>query len=295
MPRAVVWIWRFCAIHLAVGATAYAHFLMTGSYSFITWYFVILGTLFLLLTAAAEFYLAFECRSGFDPDEPMRMVWSLITLASSARFLAAALIFLDHWRVEKIQSAMASVLGLPLTKSLAEVGEVIGGPIAMVLLAIALSRVLSIQRQFGILRGLTRLDITLICLIILFTLAEGANILRYIHPPFPRPSVAQAILWTSDPLLGFLLVEAVLIRRSAFCIGFGLVSKCWGMYVMAIMATLAGDAGIWAFGENLIPEQLVPLTWYIWFFAAAAFASAPAYQLAAMKLPQSHQDILSDS
>lgn len=295
MPRAVVWIWRFCAIHLAVGATAYAHFLITGSYSYLTWYFVILATLFLLLTAAAEFYLAFECRSGFDPDEPMRLVWTFITLASSARFLAAALIFLDHWRLARIPGAAASVLGLPLTKSLAEIGEVIGGPIAMVLLAIALTRVLSIQRQFGILRGLTRLDMTLICLIVLFTFGEATNILRYLHPPFPRPSVAQAILWTSDPLLGFLLVQAVLIRRSAYRIGLGLVSKCWGMYVMAIMATLAGDAAIWGVGESMFTEQLVPLTWYIWFFAAAAFASAPAYQLAAMKLPQVHQDSIPGS
>ena len=290
MPRAVLWIWRFCAIHLAAGAAAYLHFLVTGSYSYITWYFVVLGTLFLLLTAAAEFYFAFECRAGFDPDEPMHLVWTFITFASAARFLAAALIFLDHWKLAQVPSTAASVLGLPLPKSLAEIGEVIGGPIAMVLLAIALTRVLSIQRHFGILRGLTRTDITLICLIILLTFIEAANILRYLHPPFPRPSIAQAVLWTSDPLLGFLLVQAVLIRRSAYRIGIGLVSQCWGMYVTAIIITLVGDVGIWAFGESLIPERLVPLTWYIWFFAAAAFASAPAYQLAAMKLPTADQN-----
>lgn len=295
MPRAVSWIWTYCAIQLAIGGVAYAHFLITGSYSFLTWYFVILGTLFFLITAAAEFYLAFECRAGFDPDEPMRMVWTFITLTSSARFLAATLVFLDHWRLARLPASPPLVLGLTPPKSLAEIGEVIGGPIAMVLLAFALGRVLGIQHEFGILKGLTRTDTVLICLIILLTLAEAANIERYLGPPYPRPSVAQAILWMSDPLLGFLLVEAVLIRRSAFRIGVGLVSKCWGMYVMAIIATLAGDAGIWAFGENMIPDQLIPLTWFIWFFTAAAFASAPAYQLAAMKLPRIQQSELSDS
>ena len=54
--------------------------------------------------------------------------------------------------------------------------------------------------------------------------------------------------------------------------------------IEAIVTTLIGDASIWAVGEELLPEKLVALTWYIWFFAAAAFASAPAYQLAAMKL-----------
>jgi hypothetical protein len=29
---------------------------------------------------------------------------------------------------------------------------------------------------------------------------------------------------------------------------------------------------------------MTALSWYIWFFAAAAFASAPAYQLAAISL-----------
>jgi len=295
MPRAVSWIWTYCAIHLAIGAVAYAHFLVTGSYQYLTWYFVILGTLFFLITAAAEFYFAFECRAGFDADEPMRLVWTFITFASSARFLAATLIFLDHWRLARLPASPPLVLGLTPPKSLAEIGEVIGGPIAMVLLAIALSRVLAIQRRFGILRGLTRTDTVLIYLIIVVTLIEAANIERYLGPPFPRPSVAQAILWMSDPLLGFLLVEAVLIRRSTYRIGIGLVSRCWGMYVMAIVATLAGDAAIWGVGEELLAQNLVPLTWYIWFFAAAAFASAPAYQLAAMKLPQAQQGELSDS
>ncbi|WP_162601856.1 hypothetical protein [Occallatibacter savannae] len=295
MPRAVSWIWMYCAVHVALGAIAYAHFLITGSYQYLTWYFVIPGTLFFLVTAAAEFYLAFECRAGFDVDEPMRMVWTTITLTSSARFLAATLIFLDHWRFARVPASPLLVLGLTPPQSLAEIGEVIGGPIAMVLLAFALGRVLAIQREFGILRGLTRADIVLICLIILFTLGEAANIERYLGPAYPRRSVAQAILWMSDPILGFLLVEAVLIRRSAHRIGIGLVSKCWGMYVIAIMATLAGDAAIWGAGEELFTQNLVPLTWYIWFFVAAAYASAPAYQLAAMKLPQLPRSELNDS
>jgi hypothetical protein len=57
------------------------------------------------------------------------------------------------------------------------------------------------------------------------------------------------------------------------------------MYVIAVVATLAGDASIWASGQGLLSEPLIALTWYIWFFVAAAFASAPAYQLAAMTLP----------
>jgi hypothetical protein len=250
------------------------------------------GTLFFLLAAAAEFYLAFECRAGFDPDEPMRLAWSFIALASMARFLAAVMISLDHWRLVPISGNGESVLGLALPKTFAQIGEVIGGPVAMILLVTALGRVLSIQHHFGVLRGLTRTDVLLIGLIVVVTIGEVLRIMRYFRPPYPYPSLPQAILWTSDPLLGLLLVEAVLIRRSANRVGLGLVSQCWGMYVIAIVTTLAGDAAVWAVGESLLPERLVALTWYIWFFAAAAFASAPAYQLAAMKLPVLRKDAL---
>jgi len=34
----------------------------------------------------------------------------------------------------------------------------------------------------------------------------------------------------------------------------------------------------------LLSEQMTALSWYIWFLAAAAFASAPAYQFAAISL-----------
>jgi hypothetical protein len=70
MPRFVAWIWRVCAIHYVIGMAVYLHFLVTGSYRYLNWYFLVLGTMFFLLATAAEFYLAFECRAGFEADEP---------------------------------------------------------------------------------------------------------------------------------------------------------------------------------------------------------------------------------
>jgi hypothetical protein len=66
--------------------------------------------------------------------------------------------------------------------------------------------------------------------------------------------------------------------------GQGLVSNCWGMFVLAIIITSVGDAAIWAGNHSLLSESMTALSWYIWFVAAAAFASAPAYQLAAISL-----------
>jgi len=284
MPRFVLWIWRVCAIHYAIGLVAYLHFLVTGSYRYLTWYFLILGTLFFLFTTAAEFVLAFECRAGFDADEPMRMAWTFIALSSLARFVAAVLISLDHWRGAPLPES-TSVLAVILPRGLAQTGEVIGGPLSMIFLAIALSRVLQVQRRFGVLRVLKGIDLLLIGLIAAFLLGEIAHIVRYVAPPYQPPPLTKAILWLSDPLLSLLLVQAVLIRRSVIRVGMGLVSQCWGMYVLGVVTTLAGDVSVWALGEGLLSERLIALSWYIWFFAAAAFASAPAYQLAAMTLP----------
>jgi hypothetical protein len=159
----------------------------------------------------------------------------------------------------------------------------------MVLLAVALGRTLKVQRKFGVLSGLATSDRLLIGLIAAFTLGEIVFIARSLFRHDQSPPLFQAFLWLSDPLLSFLLIQAVLIRRSVIRVGLGLISQCWEMYAIAIVITLAGDASIWAVGYGLLSPALTALTWYIWFFAAAAFASAPAYQLAAMTLPLVHE------
>jgi hypothetical protein len=56
------------------------------------------------------------------------------------------------------------------------------------------------------------------------------------------------------------------------------------MFVLAIVITSIGDAAIWADNHGFLSSSMTALSWYIWFVAAAAFASAPAYQLAAISL-----------
>lgn len=285
MPRFVEWIWRACAIHLALGLIVYLHFLVTGSDRYLDLYFWGLGTLFFLLTTAAECFLAFRCRAGFDADEPMHMAWSMIALAAVARFAGSAMIAARNWHLNWIAGVTAHDSGLVMLQGLGHAGAVVGGPLSMILLAAGLGRVLIVQRKFGVLGGLTKLDRLLLALILAFSLSQIAAVIPLIgtHPP-----LSTILLWTSDPLLALLLFQAVLVRRSLLRVGDGLLARCWGMYVTAIIATSAGDAGIWASSRGLLSSTLTPLTWYIWFFAAAAFASAPAYQLAAMSLPLAH-------
>jgi hypothetical protein len=282
MPRIVQWIWRVCAVHLAVGLAAYLNYLMSGSYHYLGLYFWIEGTFFFLLMTGAESFLAFQCRAGFDADEPMRLAWTFIALASLSRFAGTALIAMNNWHFTWISGQTSSSLALVSLRGLAQAGAVVGGPLSMIFLLAGLSRVLKIQRMFGVLSRLTRMDGLLIGLIVAFTFGQIVNIAQHIAQ---HPQLTTVFLWMSDPLLALLLIEAVLIRRSVIRVGLGLISQCWSMYVIAIVTTLAGDASLWATSDHLLSAPLTALSWYIWFFAAAAFASAPAYQLAAMSLP----------
>lgn len=286
MPRFVQWIWRVCAIHVMLGMAAYLYYLMTDSYRYLIWYFWIEGTLFLLLMTAAESFLALQCRAGFDADEPMRLAWTFIALSSFSRFAGAVLMAAKGWHFTWITGQTSSALALISLERLARIGDVVGGPLALALLAAGLSRVLKIQRMFNVLSRLTRMDRLLIGLIVAFTLGQVVNIAQYIAY---RPQLSTVFLWLSDPLLALLLIEAVLIRRSVIRVGFGLISQCWGMYVIAIVTTSAGDASLWAANAGLLSAPMTALSWYIWFFASAAFASAPAYQLAAMSLPSAEE------
>ncbi len=284
MPRYVRSIWIVTAIHLALGMVAFAHFLISGSYEVITRYFAIFGSLFFLLMTAAEFSLALVCRSWFDADEPMRLAWSMIALAGLARLTGTGIREGAEGHLPWDPNQWFVQYHGGLFANLGQWGTVIGGPISMAFLAFGLGRVLSIQRRFRLPGSLTRGDKALLALILTFTISQLTIILPLLRG---QNSLGRILLWMSDPLLALLLVQAVLVRRSVIRIGQGLLAKCWGMFVVAIVTTSLGDAAIWANSHNFLPESLTALSWYIWFIPAAAFASAPAYQLAAMSTTRS--------
>jgi len=281
MPRLVRWIWIVLAFHLTLGMIAYAHFLATGQYALLGWYFSALGTPFFLLMTSTECVVAIICRSWFDSDEPMRLAWGMIASAALARFVGVLLraVFDGHlpwgnWRQFNLPPGSLFV-------NMSQLGLVIGGPLSMAFLAVGLGRVLRIQRRFGLVGSLTRGDKALLFLVIAFSISQLAINLPLLAN---RPSLGTILLWMSDPLLSILLIEAILVRRSVIRMGQGLVAKCWGMFVLAIVITSVGDAAIWADNHGFLSEPITALSWYIWFVAAAAFANAPAFQLAAISL-----------
>jgi len=281
MPRLVRLIWLLLALHLALGMIAYGHFLVTGRYVVLGWYFSTLGPLFFLVMTVTEFCVAIICRSWFDSDEPMRLAWGMIACAALARLAGVLLRAVSDGHVPWGYWHPLSLTAGGLFVSLSQFGLVVGGPLSMAFLAVGLGRVLAIQRKFHLLSSLTRSDQLLLFLVVAFSISQV-----FIDLPLLRnhPSMGTILLWLSDPLLSLLLIEAILVRRSVLRMGRGLVAKCWGMFVLAIVVTSTGDAAIWAGNHNLLSESVTALSWYVWFIATAAFASAPAYQLAAISL-----------
>ncbi len=283
MPRIVRWIWLLLALHLTIGMAAYAHYLLSGQVALLYRYFWLPGTIFFLMMTATECGLALVCCSWFDSDEPMRLAWGLIACAALARFVGTLLRGLSTWHLSLIFGHwLSSPHTAGLDAGMDVTGMVVGGPLSMVFLAVGLGCVLRIQRRFGLMAPLTRGDQALLILIVAFTVSQ--IVFSFLPLLGSHPSRGTMLLWLSDPLLSLLLIEAVLVRRSVIRMGAGLVARCWGMYAFAIAITSAGDAAIWATSKGLLAEPLMFLSWFIWYVAAAAFACAPAYQLAAMSL-----------
>ncbi|MDR3740569.1 MAG: hypothetical protein P4L40_16260 [Terracidiphilus sp.] len=279
MPRMVQWIWLLMAVHFAMGAIAFTHFLATGQYTLLTVYFNVEGTPFFIAMAVIETTLALTCCVWLDRGDPMRTAWVFIALAAAARasgaLLHALAMVMFPWRA----LAWTHVHPFGPFDDLGQLGTIIGSPLAMCLLGVGLALILLELRRRHIFVKLTRFDICLIVLILCFTISQVIVVL----PLFKfHPNLVVELLWTSDPLLLLLLVEAVMVRRAMIRIGDGFFARCLGMYVLGIIITSAGDATIWANWHGLLTPALTVLSWYIWFVASAAFSSAPAYQMAAI-------------
>jgi hypothetical protein len=281
MPRLVRLIWIVLALHLTLGLIAYAHFLVTGQYAVLGWYFSALGTPFFLVMTSTECCVAIICRSWFESDEPMRLAWGMIASAALARLAGVVLRAISDGHLPWGNWHQLSQPPGALFVNLNQLGLVIGGPLSMAFLAFGLGRVLRIQRRFRLVGSFTRGDKALLFLVLAFSVSQLAINLPLL---MKHPSLGTILLWMSDPLLSILLIEAILVRRSVIRMGQGLVAKCWGMFALAIVITSVGDAAIWADNHGFLSESMTALSWYIWFVAAAAFASAPAYQLAAISL-----------
>jgi hypothetical protein len=213
--------------------------------------------------AAVDLWLCLVVSRSFPAGAPLRSTWMLITLAAGARLASGVLA-----QIEPIRHAAL----------------IAGGPVRLALLAAAILGVLRILREFGFQARPSATDWAMCGIVCLFTLCRfavaGAASLA------GRPAgVEDWISLAGLPILCVLFLEAMLLRQAVLRMGNGLVTRGWLALVCGILLTGAGEVALWVIPRD---SQTLPLGLFgalIRLPIAAAFALAPAYQVAAQRRP----------
>jgi hypothetical protein len=276
-------IWLI-GIHLAASALTFAAWQITGDIRWIDVFFKYQGSLFFVICAAAELWLAWTALRQFSPGEPMRAAWMLITVASFYRF--TGFLFTQILSVRSYLNPLLLISGATdesLFLTCRRFGLIVSGPLHMAVLAAGLFLILRVLRRLGILSRPRPLDLLFISCVLAFTVRQAYEIINWLRVTAAPYDLQKVLNWASDPLLSILLVEAVLIRRPALITGWGLLAKSWQAFAAAIFLTSLGDIGLWATAHDYLPWPYSSVTWYVWFLASAAYVLGPAYQVEACR------------
>lgn len=274
LPNAITWT----TAAILVGGGASVVWLAADSTELFPLFFDYPGTLTILALNLAGFGLSIAARRQFSRGEPMHLVWTLLLVAAACNLAGGALtqVLGQNVRLNPFRSQP----GWP-GEVWRRAGLILGGPVQTTLLLTGLAFALRIYRNAGIQARPRRPDWVLMGIATVFSAWEISDFV--LHAPHAPVSFRQAINVTNDPLLSLLLIEAILIRRSALAMGRGLIARCWGAFTAGILLTFVGDIALWLSGESPIPLPLTATTWYLWFLVSGAYALAPAYQLEACR------------
>jgi hypothetical protein len=285
LPRGLAaaprWIVLITAAQLIVGLFTLALGFVTGDAALVRNFFEYPGALLLAALVAMGVALCVLVLQGFPPGEPLRPAWLLITLAATSRIVSG--LFGQLLAINALLSPLSGTgeasasmggasrhTGLPAT-----------GPIGMILFGLGFLLVLGTFRKSGIPMRLKRTDWVLLISLGAFTAYSLACAVKCVCSG-DKITTFELFSLANNPLLGVLGIEAVLLWRSASYMGCGLIAKCWRAFSVAIFLSLADGLGVWVADRGYLPWPASPLTWFLWFPAAAAYALAPAYQVAAM-------------
>jgi len=265
---------------LLLAVASFAAWWRTGDWMWMRAFFDYPGVLFFVGCSLLGLRLSYLCWRQFAPGDAMRPAWLLIVLFGLSQLTGGVIGHLLGSN-SALNPLHYLASGHDLIRTAAATGRLFS-PISMLFLAAGLFRVVQICRKNGVLAGLKTFDFLLLGIVTVYTIHYfAAVVLSSQHPEGPvTPS--KILTWMSDPLLCVLLLQAILIRRSAANLGWGLIARCWVAFTAAIFFTSVGDIGLWASARGVIPFGLQAASWYVWYPATACYAVAPAYQLQAM-------------
>jgi|GEM_PF-3104606 len=278
---AIVAVVLSCAVFLAGGLAACAWWQYSGATFWLDFWFKELGGPLLVAYAVVEALAAAAIVRLFDPGEPMRTAWQLLRAAACVH---AASAFFRHFlgkpvAANPLQLWHAPPAWLALCE---EFGRVLGGTLYLAVLMAGLAAALRVYARLRLLPAPSAREWTVLCAaagLLIYTLRLMAY---WLGQPGTRTSALWWLGWVTDPLLGALLSQALLLRRAAAPLEGGLLARPWRAYFHATWLTCAGSLSVGLSAAGVLPAALAWPFWLIWHPAAALFALAPLFQLRAM-------------
>ena len=272
------WIAAITASYLGMGALAWVAWWATGNVAWVVTFFEGPAALLMVTLALNELVLAILVIHHFAPDDVLRPCWTFMAGSAGCQLvgLVCSHILGTHSHMNPLSGGSAQAESLIFVASKA--GLLIGGPIRFGLLAAALHFALKAHRQAGLAGRLARIDWAVLLAFAAYLARDVADVVVAMRGG-KRPDVWEVLGWPVDPLLLFLLCQALLLCRSSAHMGSGRIGLCWRALSVGVFLTALGDVGLWAINFGYLPGHWSALTWYVWLPAAASFARAPAFQL----------------
>ncbi len=261
--------WLLVATFLFVAASSGAVQFATGiskpAVQVLQW----VGLWVFLAFALIEFGLGLVCWALFEAGEPLRRAWFFILLGSGFRLLGLAA---TAWT-----GGLAAAEAAPVR----QVGVVALNPITAIFTAAGLWVVLQAHRRLGIARRPGPAETALIVLVTVAAVVLGHDAT---HAIMPAGSTRGGVFLFAlvGPVLGVVLVEAVMLYRAAAAMGDGLVASCWASFVAGVLLAMGGQWVTLAVQRGGLPLFYSDVGSLMWLAAELGFVLAPAYQIEAV-------------
>ncbi|MDE3167515.1 MAG: hypothetical protein KGN36_17065 [Acidobacteriota bacterium] len=276
-PAYSIALWAVTAAYLVFGLGAFGVWFATRDDSWVLGFFQGPGALVSCWLSASSLVLAWRATAHFAATEPMHSAWSLFRLSAICDLtgLLASQILASEGPLNPLRGF--AFWSEDVATRLRDTGLIVGGTFRYALLAWALWYAIQAYRRSGLLARFRAADHVALWVMGAYVIWETFETITALR--VRSTSVFEAASWPVDPLLWFLLAEALLLRRSASEMGGGSVARCWKSLAGGVMLVALGDILLLAWRMGYIPWPYSAVEWYVWLPAGAAFALAPAYQL----------------
>jgi len=274
-------------LQVSVGIVIYFIWVLTGASALLRIYFDYQGAIYLIFLDIFKLWLCVVAWKQFREKESLRSAWLIISLAMGFELLGD---LLKHWLRADTYINPLHYLWPVWDASAAHLlhvwGSAIAGPLFMAVLAVGLFKGLQHYRKIGMLGTLRSYDYVLVGGVAIYAAYVFVTVVRIAVTNTALIGTSWMLTWPNNMLLAVLLLEAILLFRTAADMGQGYIAWAWGAFAVAIFLTSVESVAQWltSFGFFPYPENAV--MWYLWYVWAAAFALGPAYQVDAIRVAE---------